>query len=62
VTSILRDYAIRGYVIDKKRMEKDAVITKGFFAKAQNKLHYAVYAHTATELIISRANAEKEHT
>ena len=102
-TSVLRDYAIRGYVIDKKRMEngtflsedyfehllaeireirlserrfyqkitdiyatamdynKDAVITKEFFAKVQNKLHYAIHGHTAAELIISRANAEKEH-
>ena len=102
-TSVLRDYAIRGYVIDKKRMEngtflgedyfehllaeireirlserrfyqkitdiyatamdynKDAVITKEFFAKVQNKLHYAVHGHTAAELITLRANAEKEH-
>ncbi|HJA15914.1 MAG TPA: virulence RhuM family protein [Candidatus Butyricimonas faecavium] len=102
-TSVLKDYAIRGYVIDKKRMEngsfldedyfehllaeireirlserrfyqkitdiyatsmdynKDAVITKEFFAKVQNKLHYAIHGHTAAELIMSRANAEKEH-
>ena len=102
-TSVLKDYAIRGYVIDKKRMEngsfldedyfehllaeireirlserrfyqkitdiyatsmdynKDAVITKEFFAKVQNKLHYAIHGHTAAELIVSRANAEKEH-
>jgi len=102
-TSVLRDYAIRGYVIDKKRMEngtflgedyferllaeireirlserrfyqkitdiyatamdynKDSVITKEFFAKVQNKLHYAVHGHTAAELIVSRANAEIEH-
>ncbi len=102
-TSVLRDYAIRGYVIDKKRMEngtflgedyfehllaeireirlserrfyqkltdiyatamdynKEAVITKEFFAKVQNKLHYAIHGHTAAELIISRADAEKEH-
>lgn len=102
-TSVLRDYAIRGYIIDKKRMEngtflnedyfehllaeireirlserrfyqkitdiyatamdynKDAVTTKEFFAKVQNKLHYAVHGHTAAELIVSRANAEKEH-
>ncbi len=102
-TSILRDYAIRGYVIDKKRMENgsflgedyfehllaeireirlserrfyqkitdiyataidyrnDAITTKEFFAKVQNKLHYAVHGHTAAELIVSRANAEKEH-
>lgn len=102
-TSVLRDYAIRGYVIDKKRMEngaflgedyfeyllaeireirlserrfyqkitdiyatamdynKDAQETKNFFAKVQNKLHYAVHGHTSAELILSRANAEKEH-
>jgi hypothetical protein len=102
-TTVLRDYAIRGFVIDKKRMEngtflgedyfehllaeireirlserrfyqkitdiystamdynKDAVTTKEFFAKVQNKLHYAVHGHTAAELIISRADAEKEH-
>lgn len=40
---------------------KDAVTTKDFFAKVQNKLHYAIHGHTAAELIISRANAEKEH-
>jgi len=102
-TAVLRDYAIRGYVIDKKRMEngtflgedyfehllseireirlserrfyqkitdiyatamdynKDAVTTKEFFAKVQNKLHYAIHGNTAAELIIARANAEKEH-
>ena len=102
-TSVLRDFAIRGYVIDKKRMEngsflsedyfehllaeireirlserrfyqkitdiyatamdydKDAASTRTFFAKVQNKLHYAVHAQTAAELIVSRANAEKEY-
>ncbi len=102
-TSVLSDYAIRGYIIDKKRMEngtflnedyfehllaeireirlserrfyqkitdiyatamdynKDSVTTKEFFAKVQNKLHYAVHGHTAAELIISRANVEKKH-
>jgi hypothetical protein len=102
-TPVLRDYAVRGYIIDKKRMEngaflgedyfehllaeireirlserrfyqkitdiyatamdysKDAAMTKTFFAKVQNKLHYAVHGYTAAELILSRANAEKEH-
>ena len=102
-TSILRDYAMRGYVIDRKRMEngtflsedyfehllseireirlserrfyqkitdiyatamdynKDAAITKKFFAKVQNKLHYAIHGYTAAELIIARAAAEREH-
>lgn len=102
-TAILRDYAIRGYVIDRKRMENgtflnedyfehllaeireirlserrfyqkitdiyatsldynpDAPTTVEFFAKVQNKLHYAVHGHTAAELIAERADAQKEH-
>lgn len=35
--------------------------TKRFFATVQNKLHHSVHGHTASELIIERANAEKEH-
>ena len=102
-TAVLRQFAIRGYVIDKKRMEngafltvdyfehllaeireirmserrlyqkvtdlyataidynKDALTTRRFFAKVQNKLHYAIHGHTAAELIVDRANAQKEH-
>ena len=102
-TFILRQFAIRGYVIDKKRMEngsfigedyfehllaeireirlserrfyqkltdiyataidynRDAPTTRLFFKKVQNKMHYAVHGHTAAELIIERASAEKEH-
>ena len=98
-TAVLRQFAIRGYVIDKKRMEngafisedyfeyllaeireirlserkltdiyataidynRDAPTTREFFAKVQNKMHYAVHGQTAAELIVSRANAEKEH-
>lgn len=102
-TAVLRQFAIRGYVIDKKRMENGAFInedyfeylleeireirlserrfyqkitdiyataidynsnaptTKEFFAKVQNKMHYAVHGHTAAELILSRADADKEH-
>lgn len=102
-TAVLRQYAIRGYVLDKKRMEngafltedyfehllaeireirlserrmyqkvtdlyatsidynKDAPTTRRFFAKVQNKLHFAIHGHTAAELIVERADAEKEH-
>ncbi len=102
-TCVLRQFAIRGYVIDKKRMEngsfigedyfehllaeireirlserrfyqkltdiyataidynKDAPTTRLFFKKVQNKMHYAVHGHTAAELIVERANANKEH-
>lgn len=102
-TAVLRQFAIRGYVLDKKRMEngafltedyfehllaeireirlserrmyqkvtdlyataidynKDAPTTRNFFAKVQNKMHYAIHGHTAAELIVERANAGKEH-
>lgn len=35
--------------------------TKRFFAKVQNKMHYAVHGHTAAELIYERADADKPH-
>ncbi len=102
-TAILRQFAIRGYVIDRKRMEngtflnedyfehllaeireirlserrfyqkltdiyataidynRDAPTTRKFFKMVQNKMHYAVHGHTAAELIIERANAQKEN-
>ena len=102
-TAVLRQFAIRGYVLDKKRLEngaflnidyfehllaeireirlserrmyqkvtdiyataidynKDAPTTRRFFAKVQNKLHYAIHGNTAAELIVKRADAEKEH-
>ena len=102
-TNILRDYAIRGYVLDRKRMEngtflgedyfehllaeireirlserrfyqkltdiyatsmdynKDAPTTRLFFKRIQNKMHYAVHGRTAAELIVERADADKEH-
>lgn len=102
-TSVIRQFSLRGYVIDKKRMEngaflgedyfehllaeireirlserrfyqkltdiyataidynKDAPTTRLFYKKVQNKMHYAVHGHTAAELIVERANAEKEH-
>lgn len=33
--------------------DKNAKTTKDFFAKVQNKMHYAVHHHTAAELIVS---------
>ncbi len=41
--------------------DKDAKITRQFFQTVQNKMHWAVHRHTAAELIVERANAEKEH-
>ncbi|MBR1699262.1 MAG: virulence RhuM family protein [Bacteroidales bacterium] len=39
----------------------DSRITKDFFANVQNKMHYAVHGNTAAELIMARADHEKEH-
>ena len=41
--------------------DKDAKTTRQFFQTVQNKMHWAVHRHTAEELIVERANAEKEH-
>lgn len=101
-TKVLSEFAIKGFVLDKKRLEngsylnenyfeellaeireirlserkfyqkitdiyatsldynKDAVITKAFFAKVQNKLHYGIHGHTAAELIYTRADSKKD--
>lgn len=100
-TQVLREFAIKGYVLDKKRMEngsflnedyferlleeireirlserrfyqkitdiyatsvdynRNAPTTKAFFAKVQNKLHFAIHDHTASELILKRADSTK---
>ena len=102
-TVVLREFALRGYLIDKKRMEngmfldddyferlleeireirlserrfyqkvtdiyatsmdydKTSKATQDFFAKVQNKLHWAVHQHTAAELIYKRADSAREH-
>ncbi len=41
--------------------DRTALATKRFFAKVQNKMHYAVHGHTAAELIYERADADKPH-
>ena len=102
-TSVLSQFTIRGYVVDKKRMEngsfigedyfehllaeireirlserrfyqkltdiyataidynRDAPTTRLFYKKVQNKVHFAVHGHTAAEIIVERANADKEY-
>ena len=102
-TKVLKQFAIKGYVLDKKRLEngnflnqnyfdellaeireirlsernfyqkitdiyatsldydKNAETTKEFFAKVQNKLHYAIHKHTAPELIVKRADSKKDY-
>ena len=41
--------------------DKTAKTTRDFFAKVQNKLHWAIHKHTAAELIYERANSNKEN-
>lgn len=41
--------------------DKNALTTKRFYATVQNKMHYAVHGHTAAELIVERADAEREY-
>jgi hypothetical protein len=41
--------------------DKDAEITKTFFATVQNKMHWAVSGQTAAEIIYTRADAGKEN-
>jgi hypothetical protein len=41
--------------------DKDSPITQKFYAHVQDKLHYAIHGHTSSELVKSRANAEKPH-
>jgi hypothetical protein len=99
---VLKEFAIKGFVLDKKRLEngtyldknyfdklleeireirlsermfyqkvtdiyatsvdynKDDETTKKFFAKVQNKLHFAIHGYTAAELIYERVDSAKE--
>ena len=99
-TKVLSEFAIKGYALDKKRLEngsylnenyfeellaeireirlserkfyqkitdiyatsldynKDAVTTRAFFAKVQNKLHYGIHGHTAAELMYKRTDSQ----
>ncbi|MGL1937360.1 MAG: virulence RhuM family protein [Fibrobacterales bacterium] len=101
-TSVLSEFAIKGYVLDNKRLEngsflgknyfdnlleeireirlserqlyqkvtdiyttsvdydKDSGTTNEFFAKVQNKLHFAIHGNTAAEVIYNRADSKKD--
>lgn len=41
--------------------DKNSNTTRQFFQTVQNKMHWAVHRHTAAELIVERADSEKEH-
>ena len=58
-TAVYGGFVIRGRKIGD--YNRDAPTTRLFFKKVQNKMHYAVHGHTAAELIVQRANSEKEH-
>ena len=102
-TQVLKEFAIKGFVLDKKRLEngtflgenyfdklleeireirlsermfyqkitdiyatsidynKDDETTKKFFAKVQNKLHFAIHGNTAAELIYTRADSKQPY-
>lgn len=99
-TKILKEFAIKGFVLDKERLKNEGFlgrdyfeelleiireiraserkfyqkitdiystamdynpespITKNFFATVQNKMHFAIHGHTASEIIIQRANSK----
>lgn len=41
--------------------DKNAEITKYFYAEVQNKFHYAITGQTAAEIVYHKADKEKEH-
>lgn len=41
--------------------DRSAKTTRLFFAEVQDKLYWAIHRHTAAELIVERANAQKPH-
>ncbi len=101
--NILKQYSVKGYVLDKERLKNgtfldenyfdellqeireirisernfyqkitdiystsldynsQSPITQEFFKTVQNKMHYATHGNTAAEVIVERANHEKEH-
>ena len=40
--------------------DSSSEVTKNFFATVQNKMHFAIHNHTAAELIMQRADSEKD--
>ena len=41
--------------------DRNAKATQRFYATVQNKMHYAIHGHTAAELIVERADSQKQH-
>ena len=101
--NILKQYSVKGYVLDKERLKNgtflnenyfdelieeireirisernfyqkitdiyatsldyniNSPVTKEFFKTVQNKMHFATHGNTAAEVIVQRANHEKEN-
>lgn len=97
--NILKQYFVKGYVLDKERLKNGSFldynyfdellqeiiskrnfyliitdiyftsldynfrfpITQELFKAVQNKMHYATHGNTAAEVIVKRANHQKEH-
>ncbi len=102
-TRVLKEFAIKGFVLDKERLKNegflgrdyfeelleiireiraserkfyqkitdiyaaaldynpDSLITKTFFATVQNKMHFAIHGQTASEIIMQRADKQKQY-
>ena len=102
-TRILKDFSIRGYVLDNERLKNGVLFnkkyfddlifeirdiresernfyqkitdiyatamdydsghstTRDFFANVQNRLHFAIHGNRAAEIIVKRANHEKDY-
>lgn len=41
--------------------DKTSAATRRFYATVQNKMHFAIHGHTAAELIVERADHQKDH-
>ncbi len=41
--------------------DSESLITKMFFATVQNKMHYAIHGQTASEIIMQRADSQKQY-
>ena len=41
--------------------DKNSQVTREFYATVQNKMHYAIHGSTAAEVIVARADHNKEH-
>ncbi|ANF56479.1 virulence RhuM family protein [Halotalea alkalilenta] len=76
-TGVLREFAIKGYVLDRQRMENGSFLGEDYFERLLAEIReirlserrfyqkitdiYAIHGHTAAELIRKRADSSKPH-